>query len=204
MDYSIFNLPDGAPFDDVTAAYQRLKAQYSEDRFAEGERGNDASRRLMELEQAYAEASFRHASQRDAEKYGHDYGAADDLIKRGKLDEAQAALDATAERTGEWHYLQSIIFYKRGWFAESKKQLRLACSLEPDNAKFQSANQKMDAFTGAPPPRPGAGGYGQQGQGQGQYGPNGRPAPPPERNIAYDNCCLEACCCANCLYCCTC
>jgi hypothetical protein len=200
MDNSVFGLPDDASFDEVTAAYQNLKERYSEERFATGEKGNLASRKLMELEQAYADASFKHASQRDAEKYGTDYGAADELIKRGKLEEAQAALDAMTERAGEWHYLQSIIFYKRGWYAESKKQLRLACALEPDNAKFQSANQKMDAFTGTPPPRPNAGAYGQTGA-----NPNGPQMPPPrQRNLAYDDCCLEACCCANCLYCCTC
>ena len=206
MNYDIFGLPEGASFEEVTAAYERLKAQYSEERFVAGERGAAAARRLMDLEQAYADASFYHTNRQNAEKYGTDYGAADELIKHGRLDEAQRMLDAMTERTGEWHYLQSIIFYKRGWYAESKKQLRLACSLEPDNAKFQSASQKMDGFTAAPPPPNPNAGYGPNGPNNGQYGPNGQYGgqqyPPPERNMSYENCCLEACCCANCLYCC--
>jgi len=204
MNNDIFGLPEGASFDEITEAYRNLKARYGEDRFADGERGNEASRKLMELEDAYSDAAFRHANEQNAEKYGTDYGAADELIKRGKLDEAQAALDAMAGRTGEWHYLQSIIFYKRGWFAESKKQLRLACSLEPNNPKFASANQKMDEYVNGPAhfgpnQRPGPGGQGGGYQGQ-PGGYQGGP-PPPENNRSYGDCCLEACCCANCLYC---
>jgi len=206
MDNTIFNLPDGAGFDEITESYKRLKAQYSEERFLEGEAGNEASRRLMELEQAYAEAKFHHDEQKNADKYGTTLGEIDEMIKRERLTEAQNALDAVTERTGEWHYLQSIIFYKRGWYAESKKQLRLACAMEPDNGKFQTANQRMDQFVNAPPPRSSPGGpagQGYHGQ-QGQYGQSGGyQPPPPERNVAAENCCWEACCCANCLYCCS-
>ena len=198
MSNEIFGLPEEATFEEITEAYQRLKAQYSEDRFAEGEKGNQASRKLMELEQAYSDASFKHAAEADNQKYGKDYGAADELIKQGKIEQAQAALDAMAERTGEWHYLQSIIFYKRGWFAESKKQLRLACNMEPDNAKFMSAEQRMDEFVksgGRPVPPPNS---------NMSYGPGGpqNGMPPQDRNMSYADCCLDACCLASCLSCC--
>jgi len=198
MNYEIFGLPEGAPFDDVTAAYRRLKAQYGEDRFAEGEKGNEASRKLAKLEQAYSAMAFQNNRRKDAEKFGKDYGSADELIKRGKLEGAQAALDAMTERTGEWHYLQSIIFYKRGWFAESKKQLRLACTMEPKNPKFAAASQKMDDYIANI--GTGAGANTRLGPSQNSSGDSGQP--PTDRNLSLSNGCLDACCCAQCLSCC--
>ena len=48
------------------------------------------------------------------------------MIKSGELTEAQQKLDDIPVHDGEWHYLQSIVFYKKNWFLESKKQLEYA------------------------------------------------------------------------------
>ncbi len=156
-DYSIFGLLEGASEIEVDQAYFRLKAQYSEDRFKEGEEGNAASRRLMALEDAYTEykddlrANMKKETAAAAEfSYGGtaDYAHIDALIKEGRLEEAQKLLDDMQSRTGEWHYLQAIVFYKRSWYGESRKQLQLALALEPENPKFRAAAEKMELFLG--------------------------------------------------------
>ena len=38
-------------------------------------------------------------------------------------------------REGEWHYFQSIVYYKREWLTESKKQLESAVECDHGNQK---------------------------------------------------------------------
>ena len=52
-------------------------------------------------------------------------------------------LDSFDQRGAEWHYLQSVIFYKKNWINESKKQLEIAMSKEPFNDKYTNAYTKL-------------------------------------------------------------
>ena len=63
------------------------------------------------------------------------------LIERGKLDAAQNVLNAKICEDAEWYYLQSWVFYKRGWFLDCKSYLEQACALDPDNQEYK---QKLD------------------------------------------------------------
>jgi hypothetical protein len=188
--YEIFGVPENATFQEITEAYRRLRAQYAEERFAEGEKGNEASRRLMELEQAYEEGSRRFQAEENARKFGSDFGETDAHIKAGRLSEAQSCLDDMTVRAGEWHYYQSMVFYKRGWYVECRKQLTLALTHEPANPKYIVASEKLDQFLGNV---------------HLYEDPRNRRTPPPQNNQATDSCaglCCETCLCLQCLYCC--
>ena len=65
------------------------------------------------------------------------------MIKENKIAEAQDKLDNITERNAEWHYLQSVIFYKKNWINESKKQLEIAISIEPNNQKYANDYAKL-------------------------------------------------------------
>ena len=52
-DYDILGIPESATDEEVTARYEELKKKYSEDRFLEGEAGNEAARMLNRIEVAY-------------------------------------------------------------------------------------------------------------------------------------------------------
>ena len=67
------------------------------------------------------------------------------LLKDGKVAEAQTRLDECNERTAEWHYLQAVVFYKKNWTNDSKKQLEIAMEMEPENTKYRNAYGKMNA-----------------------------------------------------------
>jgi len=155
--FEILGLDENASRAEIEEAYRALKAKYSEDRFKEGEEGNDASRRLMELEEAYSELSsvviakekvFVSGGGDGADEEYAAYAAIDALIKQGKLEEAQSALDNMSQRRGEWHYLQAIIFYKRGWYGECRSQLKIALNIEPLNPKYRAAAEKLELFLG--------------------------------------------------------
>ena len=53
--YEIFGLTADCTDEELNAKYAELRAKYSEDRFLEGEKGNEAASKLTELESAYRE-----------------------------------------------------------------------------------------------------------------------------------------------------
>ena len=65
------------------------------------------------------------------------------LIDRGKLDSAQKVLDARICDDAEWHYLQSRVYYNRGWFLDCKRHLECACELDPDNQEYKETLDKL-------------------------------------------------------------
>ena len=71
------------------------------------------------------------------------FAKVDEYIKAGNINEAQAALDAFDERNAEWHYLQSVVFYKKNWINESKKQLEIAIQMDGSNEKYKNSYDKL-------------------------------------------------------------
>ncbi len=147
--YIVLKIPDNSPDDAVDKAYAELKEQYSKDMYLEGDAGRTAAKNLTELEQAYSDLLELRNQRNNTQNYGSNLGEINELIKQNQLNEAQTKLDAITEHTGEWHYLQSIIYYKKNWYTESKKQLSMALQLEPNNAKYKEAYQRLESMTGS-------------------------------------------------------
>ncbi len=145
--FKILGVSETATQEEIDVAYKTLKAKYSKDRFLEGEAGNEAARNLTKLEGAYAEIlSVRKEATANTEGSAtKDYSEIEKLIKDGKIDIAQEKLDNFSERDAEWHYLQSVVFYKKNWTNESKKQLEIAMNMEPYTTKYSDAYSKLKA-----------------------------------------------------------
>ena len=130
-------------------AYDALKRKYSDLRFEAGEVGADACDKLEEIEDAYARASEILRSRYDIRYTGDNLADVDNAIKENRLDEAQRILDDCAERTARWHYLQSAIFYRKGWVQDALRQLDFACEMEPDNTDYAEAKKNMQEHIAA-------------------------------------------------------
>lgn len=143
--YEILGLSESATMEEVESRYQELRAQLQRDRFLPGEEGEVASEKLQQLEVAYRDIKLQHEEQEQAKTFKDDadYSVIQELVTNGKLDEAQKLLDARVTRDAEWHYIQSILFYKRNWFLESKTQLELACQMDPDNVRYKQSLEKL-------------------------------------------------------------
>lgn len=141
--YEVLGLTENASDEEIENAYLSLKAKYQQDRFLEGEAGNAAAKNLTKLEAAYEEIKSSRLYAKNESPAG--YNEISELIKNGKLDIAQQKLDSVSERDAEWHYLQSVVFYKKNWINESKKQLEIALSLDPDNEKYKNSYSKLKA-----------------------------------------------------------
>ena len=144
--YKILGVNEDASKEEIEQAYQTLKVKYSKNRFLEGEAGSEAAQKLTQVETAYAEIMSDLSRKADGK---NGYSEIEQLLKDGKCEEAQAKLDGYADRDAEWHYLQSVLFYKKNWINESKKQLEIAISMDAKNEKYQKSynalKEKMQA-----------------------------------------------------------
>ena len=118
----ILGLDEGATREDVLTAYDSLRQRYLEERFMDGEAGNNAAKMLTKIETAYTDLMSEFSETANTMTEGSQFAKVEELIKGDSLQEAQRTLDAFNERNGYWHYLQSVLFYKKNWINESKKQ----------------------------------------------------------------------------------
>ncbi len=139
--FEVLGLNETATDEEIENAYKTLKEKYSRERFLEGERGNEAARQLTKLETAYNEIMENRKS--TAEGDLNSFATVEELIKAGNISLAQEKLDNISDRNAEWHYLQSVIFYKKNWLNESKKQLEIAMNIEPHNNKYTQAYTRL-------------------------------------------------------------
>lgn len=73
---------------------------------------------------------------------------AEKLVKKNKLDDAQAVLNGIAERGGRWHFIQSELYFKKNWTNESRKQLEIAMEKEPENETYKQVYEKFTQTEG--------------------------------------------------------
>ena len=140
----LLGLEEGATKEEITTAYETLRAKYLEERFMDGEVGNNAAKMLTKIEVAYNELLSEFAETRAAEDGDSAFARVEELIKAGDIQEAQRVLDAFNERGAQWHYLQSVVFYRKNWMNESKKQLEIAIQLDSENEKYKEAYRKLN------------------------------------------------------------
>ena len=141
--YRILQVEESATDEEIKASYERLKAFYNEEKWKDGEAGNEAARMLGKLDAAYSEIM---ESRREREKNtsgASSIEAVGDAIRAGDINRAQQLLDDFNERSAEWHYLQSVVFYRKHWMNESKKQLEIAMQMDPSQSKYREAYEKL-------------------------------------------------------------
>lgn len=143
--YKLFGLTESCTDEELENAYKTRREIYAEDRFLEGEAGNLAAKKLTELDLAYNEIKAeRNENRFSSENTTGAFAEVERLIKEGKLHDAQQKLDDFNERNAEWHYLQAVVFYKKNWNNDSKKQLEIAMEMDPANAKYRNSYNKLE------------------------------------------------------------
>lgn len=71
-----------------------------------------------------------------------------ELALKGKIDKAQGILNEFEDKDAEWHYVQGVVYRERSWFAESRRELELACQSDPNNETFSDdLNQLQNSAT---------------------------------------------------------
>jgi molecular chaperone DnaJ len=134
---------------ELTDAYRLLRVEYENQRFLPGEAGANACERLDEIDAAYKEALQRLQARYFVSEFSNPYKGIEDKIKAGQLEEAQNELDNILNRDAEWHFYQSMILFRKGWYVDTSTHLKLAIAADPSNQKYRDAlknfETKMDA-----------------------------------------------------------
>lgn len=162
--YEILGVPANASRQEVDEAYFNLRSKYRLDMHSEGDKGKRAAEALNEVELAYRDilVNFSESDTPNPQNTYSDnfyqepvssepevrdsqtFAAVDAFIREKNYGAAQKALDNISERSAEWHFYQSAIYYKQGWVNESKSQLELACNMDPSNAKYRNSLNKLN------------------------------------------------------------
>lgn len=202
--YIILGVSEEATFAELQDAYTTLQNKYKADRFLEGEAGAEAIRKLEEIEWAYNECQRILHDNATIDNSSKIYEEVSDLIKNDKLVEAQSKLDSIDKRDAEWHYYQSIVYYKKKWFSDSKTQLEICVSLDPKNFKYTEALRKLNQDMAQTDPF--ANNQNANGQQQQQQNRAGYTEPQPSNMGRNTDACCNACCtlmcCDTCCECC--
>ena len=142
--YELLGLTETASDEEIKEAYDRLKKKYGEEKWQDGEAGMNAARMLNKLDAAYAEIL---EERREKNRTGDASAFEDvrDAVRSGDIAKAQSLLDNFNERSAEWHYLQSVVYYRKNWMNESKKQLEIAMQMEPSNQKYRADYEKLSS-----------------------------------------------------------
>lgn len=147
--FLILGLTEDATQQQIDEAYTSLKKIYQEQRFFEGEMGAEAAKNLAKIEVAYDDCMEYVKNKVSFDSNGViGYAQIEAMIKNNRLEDAQNLLDKVESRDAEWHYLQSIIYYKRNWHTESKSQLEIAIALDDSVAKYKVALERLNKMLG--------------------------------------------------------
>ena len=133
---------------ELYTAYREIRAKYAEEMFSEGENGAQAARKVSEIDQAYADAKAILDARVSISGNGNIYAKTEEYIKAGNYDAAQNELDSITDRTAEWNYLQSVIYYKKGWYLDSKKQLEMKTGSGNTFGENQNTDGTFRSYSG--------------------------------------------------------
>ena len=143
--YRLLGLDESATDDEIKARYEEMLEKAKEDRWLDGEAGNQAAKLITKLQVAYKEIMLSRSEKREKGEEGvNAFEEVAKTLRAGNLVKAQELLDGFNERGAEWHYLQAVVFYTKNWYNESKKQLEIAMQIEPSNTKYRDAYKKLD------------------------------------------------------------
>lgn len=142
--YIILGVSKDATQSEITEAYNLKRAEYKSHLFDAGESGANAARMIEQLDEAYSRVMENAQAGSVVSGEGDSvYEKVRGAIRNKDLETAQRELDNLTYRGAEWHYLQSVVFYQKNWFADSKSQLEIALQMDPMNAKYQDALNKI-------------------------------------------------------------
>lgn len=80
-------------------------------------------------------------------------------LNSGNFNRAEALLNRSGIRNAEWFFLRGILYSRRGWMDDALQSFRTAVSMDPYNAEYRQALDRMERGP-AGAYRPGGGTFG--------------------------------------------
>ena len=171
--YKVLEIEKNASNDQIKEAYKKLAKKYHPDNYADHPLSDLASEKMKEINQAYDMImnQRRGFSGNDySQGYNENssnYSDVRKLIMDGRITDAEQILNGVPSnlRDAEWFFLKGSVLFKRGWLEEAYNNFSKANSMDPMNAEYRAAfnrvqQQRNGVFSGYNTTGPGAPGCG--------------------------------------------
>lgn len=149
--YKVLGISPNATDIEVKNAYRALARKYHPDNYdSSNPLAELATEKMKEINEAYdAILAMRRGgagASQDASHMRAEYNSIRGMINNRRMREAEAALAriAEADRTAEWHYLESLVLLHRGFVNDAMRELETACNMDPQNQEYQQAKQMFN------------------------------------------------------------
>ena len=156
--YSVLGVSRDATDEQIKNAYRELARKYHPDNYVNSPMSALAEEKMKEINEAYdmiqkeragggASDSASGGSRYSSYSYSGitSFAEVRRLISEGKYSEAEIIIDSTpsGDRGAEWNYLKGLLLTQRGFFFDAQKYIETACYLDPQNAEYQQARNKL-------------------------------------------------------------
>ncbi len=153
--YAVLGVDRNASEEEIKKVYRELARKYHPDNYADNPLSDLAHEKMQEINEAYDAIINERRSASKGTKSGYNAGNGEfshirQLIFSGRLEEAQELLDGVpvANRTAEWYFLNGSVLYKRGWFEGAYSSFSTACRMDPYNAEYKEAFDRISRQSG--------------------------------------------------------
>ena len=154
--YEILGISENASDEEVKKAYRKLAKQYHPDNYTDNPLKDLADEKMKAINEAYDLIQKQRSgnshnqynnTQNTNSGYYNDTGfvRVRRLINSNRINEAEAILMGIngAERNAEWHFLMSLVYYRKGWLQDARNEINLACQMDPYNREYRNFQQRM-------------------------------------------------------------
>ena len=156
--YEVLGVSRDATDDQIKAAYREKARKFHPDNFHDNPAAAEmATEKMQEINQAYDAITKRRKNKASggsgyqnnwgagSEKAGSNFNDVRRLISSGRFEEAQEILDGVPpeNRDAEWYFLNGVVLYRRGWFDAAFTSMNNAVRMDPTNAEYREALNRM-------------------------------------------------------------
>ncbi len=159
--YDIIGVTTNSTDEEIKSAYRELAKKYHPDNYADSPLREFADEKMSEINAAFDQImnerrknGYTQATQTTQSSYRQSNGYSNSssnfadiraMIQANRLVEAEELLDGVplGNRDAEWYFLKGSIYYSRGWLDDALNNFTTACKLNPNNAEYRAALNRM-------------------------------------------------------------